>query len=71
MVWWKRDRGPERVVVYLDPTGRWRWHAVARNGKITAAAEQGYASKYYARDKATAYATAFGLPVDIDTPEIP
>lgn len=38
--------------VYRDNADKWRWRIIAGNNEIIAASEQGYSSKYYARDKA-------------------
>ena len=61
-MFWKRKR-PARVEIYADAANRWRWRSVAANGKIIGAAEQSYASKYYAASKAEKYADHFGLPI--------
>lgn len=61
MAFWTRKKVPTAVSVYADADARWRWRAVARNGKIVAASEQGYSTKYYALRKADEYGTAFGL----------
>ena len=37
------DRG--RCQIYKDNEGKWRWRAVANNGKIVAASSQGYVNK--------------------------
>ena len=42
----------ERVERYQDAKGRWRWRHIAANGRIDAAAEQGYRSKWWAGVKA-------------------
>jgi uncharacterized protein YegP (UPF0339 family) len=63
MKWWKRFKTPDKVEVYQDAEGRWRWKAIAGNGKIIDASEQSYASKYYATGKAERYAEAFGAAV--------
>ena len=60
MKWWKKFKTPETVEVYQDADGRWRWRAVAGNGKVLDASEQSYATKYYANGKAQRYAEAFG-----------
>lgn len=65
MAWWKRSKAPVRVEVYVDLDQRWRWRAVARNGKIVGAAEQGYASKQYARGKAEQYRAAFAVEAEV------
>jgi hypothetical protein len=49
--------------VYEDAEGRWRWRAIARNSRVVGAAEQGYASKYYASTKAKQYAEVLGCEV--------
>jgi uncharacterized protein YegP (UPF0339 family) len=41
-----------KVIVYRDDSGNWRWRRVARNGRITAASEEGVRSKWYCRIKA-------------------
>ena len=61
-MFWKRKR-PARVEVYTDAENRWRWRAIAGNGRVVAAAEQGYASKYYAATKALPYADQHAVPI--------
>ena len=41
-----------RVELRKDHRGKWRWKAIARNGAIDGASEQGYRSKWYAKRKA-------------------
>ena len=41
-----------RIVVYVDEAGLWRWRAVAGNNRIIGAAEQGFRFKWYATRKA-------------------
>ncbi|MCV2886618.1 DUF1508 domain-containing protein [Aestuariibacter sp. AA17] len=35
----------DRWEVYADNDNKWRWHRVARNGKVVGAATEGYANK--------------------------
>ena len=37
------DKG--KCYIYKDNAGKWRWRAVARNGKIVAGSTQGYVNK--------------------------
>lgn len=41
-----------KVYVKQDSRGKWRWKAVAANGRVDNASEQGYRSKWYAKRKA-------------------
>lgn len=65
MAWWNRTKTPVRVEVYPDAGGKWRWRAVARNGKVLDAAEQGYATKHYATGKAERYRDAFAVDAEV------
>lgn len=67
MPWWTSRKTPKNIEVYLDGGGRWRWRAIARNGRVVDASEQGYSSKYYARDKAQHYSDTNGNPPIIFT----
>ena len=69
MKWFDRFRSPQRVEVYRDAEDRWRWRAIARTGKVVGAAEQGYASKYYASTKAKHYAEPLGCDVVVSSPD--
>lgn len=60
MNWLKRLKAPKTVEVYKDAEGKYRWRAVAKNGKVIAASEQGYSTKRYALSKAERYADAYG-----------
>ena len=64
MKWFDKFRSPQRVEVYQDAEGRWRWRAIARNGKVIGAAEQGYAST-----KAKQYAEPLGCDVVVSSPD--
>jgi len=37
------DRG--QCILYKDNEGKWRWRAIAKNGRIVAASHQGYVNK--------------------------
>lgn len=63
MSWWKRLKAPRAVEVYKDAEGKYRWRAVAKNGKVIDASEQGYSTKRYATGKAERYAEPYGLEV--------
>ncbi len=63
MSWWKRFKAPKAVEVYKDADSKWRWRAVAKNGKIIDASEQGYSTKRYAIGKAERYAETYGIEV--------
>lgn len=41
-----------RIVVYVDEAGLWRWRAVAGNNRVIGAAEQGFRFRWYATRKA-------------------
>jgi uncharacterized protein YegP (UPF0339 family) len=41
-----------RVVIYKDEAGLWRWRAVAGNNRVIGAAEQGFRFRWYAARKA-------------------
>lgn len=69
MGFFKRFRAPRQVEVYADASGKWRWRAVARNGRIVDAAEQGYSTKRYALTKAERYAEQTGCPTVVVTGE--
>lgn len=43
---------PHKLKVYEGKDGLWYWRCKAGNGETVDASEQGYKSKYYARDKA-------------------
>lgn len=44
---------PERTIeVYADESGRWRWKARGRNGKVTAASAESFHSKGNAKKAA-------------------
>lgn len=45
------------TTVYPDATGMWRWHTIARNGKVTASSEQGYVRRSWALWKALSSAS--------------
>lgn len=47
----KRNKTPDKCLVYQDSEGLWRWKVVSRNGKTVYASEQGYSTKYYAMKK--------------------
>jgi uncharacterized protein YegP (UPF0339 family) len=38
----------EKIVVYKDDSGDWRWSAKAKNGKTVADSAEGYRNKSYA-----------------------
>ena len=38
----------DRVVVYKDQAGEWRWKAIAENGKVVADSGEGYRNRIYA-----------------------
>lgn len=42
----------ERVYVYQDESGEWRWRKVAANGRVVGASEEGYVNKAYAMERA-------------------
>lgn len=63
MNWLKRLKAPKTVEVYKDAEGKYRWRAVAKNGKVIDASEQGYSTKRYATSKAERYAESHGLEV--------
>ena len=39
----------DRVEVYSDEAGEYRWRAIAENGKIVAESGEGYKNRMYAR----------------------
>ena len=39
----------DRLVMFRDATGEWRWRAVARNGEIVATSGEGYRNASHAR----------------------
>jgi hypothetical protein len=41
-----------RVVIYKDEAGLWRWRGVAGNNRVIGAAEQGFRFRWYAVRKA-------------------
>jgi hypothetical protein len=41
-----------KVVIYADETGLWRWRGVAGNNRVIGAAEQGFRFRWYAVRKA-------------------
>lgn len=42
----------ERVVVFEDEQGQWRWHRLARNNEVIATSGEGYVDKVHAVDMA-------------------
>lgn len=41
-----------KVVIYADETGLWRWRGVAGNNRVIGASEQGFRFRWYAVRKA-------------------
>lgn len=58
----KPIKPPKVIEVYRDASGKWRHHAISRNGQKTGAAEQGVVRRDYALERALTAADAF-LPV--------
>ena len=50
----KKPRPVEKVVVYLDAEGDWRWSAKARNGETVADSAEGYRNRMFCRKQALA-----------------
>jgi uncharacterized protein YegP (UPF0339 family) len=38
-------KDPGKCEIYKDNEGKWRWRAIAQNGRIVAASHQGYVNK--------------------------
>lgn len=58
-----RFRRPDRVIVYEDVAGEWRWRRVAANGEVVGDSAEGYSRKHDA--KRAAVRTNPGLPVEV------
>jgi len=43
-------RANDRVTVYKDAAGEWRWRRSADNGRIISGSEEGYQDRAYAFD---------------------
>lgn len=37
-----------RVILYADPSGKWRWRTLAGNNRVVRRSEQGFADRSYA-----------------------
>lgn len=46
------DYAPTTVEVYRDKAGRWRWRAIAKNGKTISDSGEGYRTKWNAKRSA-------------------
>jgi hypothetical protein len=57
-----------RIEMYKDPTGHWRWRVRSGNNQTVAASEQGYRNYYYALLKAK---ISGGLTADVKILEPP
>lgn len=53
----------DRVIVYRDAAGLWRWRRLAGNNKNVGRSEQGYRSKWYC--KQVARLRNLGVPVTV------
>ena len=59
------DERHDKVEVYLDDAGEWRWRRIAPNGEIVAVGE-GYVAKSDAIDSAEDYGGGFPIEVQGD-----
>jgi Domain of unknown function (DUF1508) len=57
---------PNRLEVYGDEAGEWRWRLKAGNGRTVAASEEGFTRRGYALDRGKIAAEAGGRPYRLE-----